>query len=465
MIDFLHKMCDNGIEVTPMFTKLTLHNFRCFEKIELDLSAKKNAPKHLALIYGENGAGKSNLVSAFVMLCELLQTLDVRDMLEDLITQKSIFNDEKYEQMVRQKYISELRDMKAIINDVRMVGSENNTVVRYDFAISGRVGSYTVEFGETEIVHERLEFIINKRRGVYFDCTKNSILLNEKIFISSDLKTEIEFSARKFWGKHSILAIMLYELKDKSTAFGWGNISPNLRDVLNEFDNLSCAVKIGHRMWYGIHPPIALLADAERGIISTAEETQLDLVEGMLTSLFTSTNSDIQRVYYERRADADKIRYQMFFEKKIAAKLRQIHFSKESTGTHNLLDMFCYLLTACVGGIVVIDEADSGIHDALFWKVLQETYPHISGQLIMTTHNTMLMETDFGRESVYIIHENNHGEAEINCVNDHERRTFANNNIRNKYLNNAYGGYPNVRPIHIEEQVNAIQAHIDHQAR
>lgn len=443
-----------------MFIKLNLRNFRCFENIEFDLTSKKDTPKHLALIYGENGAGKSNLVSAFVMLCELLQTLDVRDMLEELISQKSIFNDEKYEQLVRQKYISELRDMKAIINDVRMVGAEDNTAVRYDFAISGRVGSYTAEFGEEEIVHERLEFILNKRRGVYFDCTKNSILLNEKIFISSELKSEIEFSARKYWGKHSILAIMLYELKDKSTAFGWENISPNLRTVLNEFDSLSCAVKIGHRMWHGIHPPIALLADAERGIISSAEESQLDLVEGMLTSLFKSTNSDIQRVYYERRADGDKIRYQMFFEKKIAAKLRQIHFSKESTGTHNLLDMFCYLLTACSGRTVVIDEADSGIHDALFWKVLQDTYEHIGGQLIMTTHNTMLMETTFGRDSVYILQENEDGEAEIKCINDRERRTFANNNIRNKYLNNEYGGIPQVRPIHIEEQVKVLQEYM-----
>ena len=447
-----------------MFIKLNLRNFRCFENIEFDLTSKKDTPKHLALIYGENGAGKSNLVSAFVMLCELLQTLDVRDMLEELISKKSIFNDEKYEQMVRQKCISELRDMKAIINDVRMVGSEDNTVVRYDFAISGRVGSYTAEFGEEEIVHERLEFILNKRRGVYFDCTKNSILLNEKIFISSELKTEIEFSARKFWGKHSILAIILYELKDKSTAFGWENISPNLRDVLNEFDKLSCAVKIGHRMWYGIQPPIKLLAAPEKGTISAAEEPQLDLVEGILTSFFSSTNSDIQRVYYERRADGERIRYQLFFEKKIAAKLRQIHFSKESTGTHNLLDMFCYLLTACSGRTVVIDEADSGIHDALFWKVLQDTYAHIDGQLIMTTHNTMLMETDFGRDSVYILQENDNGEAEIKCINDHERRTFANNNIRNKYLNNEYGGIPQVRPINIENQINVLQEYIDRQS-
>ena len=127
------------------------------------------------------------------------------------------------------------------------------------------------------------------------------------------------------------------------------------------------------------------------------------------------------------------------------------------------MDMFCYILIACVGGTVVIDEADSGIHDALFRKVLQETYSFIDGQLIMTTHNTMLMETEFGRDSVYIIRENDNEETEIRCVNEFERRTFANNNIRNKYLNNAYGGFPEVRPIHIEGQVAALQEYINRQ--
>ena len=123
--------------------------------------------------------------------------------------------------------------------------------------------------------------------------------------------------------------------------------------------------------------------------------------------------------------------------------------------------MFCYILTACVGGTVVVDEADSGIHDALFRKVLQETYDHIEGQLIMTTHNTMLMETEFGRDSVYILRENDQGDTEIKCVNEFEKRTFANNNIRNKYYNGAYGGFPEVRPIQIESQIAMLHDFID----
>ena len=54
-----------------MFTKITLENFRSFDHIELDLTEKGNTAKHLAILYGENGAGKSNLMSAFVLLPEV----------------------------------------------------------------------------------------------------------------------------------------------------------------------------------------------------------------------------------------------------------------------------------------------------------------------------------------------------------------------------------------------------------
>lgn len=57
-----------------MFTKICLRNFRSFDEIEFDLSEKANKAKPLAVVYGENGAGKSNLMSAFVLLKEIMQT-------------------------------------------------------------------------------------------------------------------------------------------------------------------------------------------------------------------------------------------------------------------------------------------------------------------------------------------------------------------------------------------------------
>lgn len=48
-----------------MFTKVRLQNFRSFKDITFDLSDTKNKYKNFAMVYGENGVGKSNLISGF----------------------------------------------------------------------------------------------------------------------------------------------------------------------------------------------------------------------------------------------------------------------------------------------------------------------------------------------------------------------------------------------------------------
>ena len=65
----------------------------------------------------------------------------------------------------------------------------------------------------------------------------------------------------------------------------------------------------------------------------------------------------------------------------------------------------------------------------------------------MTTHNTLLMETDFAREATYILTETEGGHKDVRCITNFDKRTYLNNNIRNKYLNKEYGGIPKVTEI------------------
>lgn len=443
-----------------MFTKIKLQNFRTFDNIEFNLTTKGNAPKNLAIIYGENGVGKSNLVSAFVLLCELMATMDVRDMYEELLAQKSIFNDEKMEQDMRQRIMEGLRDMRAIINDCRMVNCDAPIVAEYEFSIFGNSGKYYIELGENEIICERLEYLLNKRRGVYFDCSKEAITINSGIVKDKDLLSDIKATAKRFWGKHSLLAIISHELYDKSESYGRDNISANFEDVLGELGILSCSIGFGTRKWDKLHAPFAVFEDATRGKIVTEKENQLDLAEYIFSQFFSAINSDIRKVEYEKAYNGNYINYKLIVEKLIAGEYRKIDFARESAGNYQILRILCYLLTACMGGTVVLDEADSGIHDMLFQKMLQEMHEHISGQVIMTTHNTMLMETDFARESTYILYEETAGHKIIRCVADYEKRTYINNNIRNKYLNKEYEGIPEIKEIDFERLINKMSSEI-----
>ena len=380
-----------------MFTKITLENFRSFDHIVFDLTEKGNVPKHLAVLYGENGAGKSNLMSAFVLLPELTRTMDVRDAYERLLTRDAIFQDEKMEKVMREQMRHSLRDMSAIIKDYRMIDCEDPIVAEYEFNINGNNGCYRVEFGQDEIVHERLEYVLNRRRGLYFDCSSDGILINDTVIQGTngkDFLVDVKETAKRYWGKHSLLAILLYEMKDKSNAFGRDNVTENFNTVLREFRGLSCAVSMGNKSWEGLSSKLQVLKRPLQGHLSLRRETELDYASDFFTQLFTSVDLSVRKIFYKKEFHDDEIYYKLIEEKYIAGNYRRIDFERESAGNCQLLNISCYLLTACMGGVVILDEAEANIHDLLFQKLLEEIRPILKGQVIMTTHNTMLMEAN-----------------------------------------------------------------------
>ena len=444
-----------------MFTKITLENFRSFDHIVFDLTEKGNVPKHLAVLYGENGAGKSNLMSAFVLLPELTRTMDVRDAYERLLTRDAIFQDEKMEKVMREQMRHSLRDMSAIIKDYRMIDCEDPIVAEYEFNINGNNGCYRVEFGQDEIVHERLEYVLNRRRGLYFDCSSDGILINDTVIQGTngkDFLVDVKETAKRYWGKHSLLAILLYEMKDTSNAFGRDNVTENFNTVLREFRGLSCAVSMGNKSWEGLSSKLQVLKRPLQGHLSLRRETELDYASDFFTQLFTSVDLSVRKIFYKKEFHDDEIYYKLIEEKYIAGNYRRIDFERESAGNCQLLNISCYLLTACMGGVVILDEAEANIHDLLFQKLLEEIRPILKGQVIMTTHNTMLMEASFAREATYIlsVDPDNPSDKKIRCISDYRKRTYAANNIRNKYLNCEYGGVPELRQTEFQESIEKI---------
>ena len=425
------------------------------------MTEKGNVPKHLAVLYGENGAGKSNLMSAFVLLPELTRTMDVRDAYERLLTRDAIFQDEKMEKVMREQMRHSLRDMSAIIKDYRMIDCEDPIVAEYEFNINGNNGCYRVEFGQDEIVHERLEYVLNRRRGLYFDCSSDGILINDTVIQGTngkDFLVDVKETAKRYWGKHSLLAILLYEMKDKSNAFGRDNVTENFNTVLREFRGLSCAVSMGNKSWEGLSSKLQVLKRPLQGHLSLRRETELDYASDFFTQLFTSVDLSVRKIFYKKEFHDDEIYYKLIEEKYIAGNYRRIDFERESAGNCQLLNISCYLLTACMGGVVILDEAEANIHDLLFQKLLEEIRPILKGQVIMTTHNTMLMEASFAREATYIlsVDPDNPSDKKIRCISDYRKRTYAANNIRNKYLNCEYGGVPELRQTEFQESIEKI---------
>ena len=102
-------------------------------------------------------------------------------------------------------------------------------------------------------------------------------------------------------GKAFSLAILLYEMKDKSNAFGRDNVTENFNTVLREFRGLSCAVSMGNKSWEGLSSKLQVLKRPLQGHLSLRRETELDYASDFFTQLFTSVDLSVRKIFYKKR--------------------------------------------------------------------------------------------------------------------------------------------------------------------
>ena len=396
-----------------MFEFIYLRNYKSFGEVRFDLTDKQGYPKKMVLIYGENGIGKSNLASAFFMLSETLRTMDVRDIMQSILSERpDAINEEDFSRLIRLRY----KDLETLIRENKMVASDEPMLLEVGFRLNDRSGRYLIETDDNQLIHERLEYVLAKNKGTYFDITPEKISISTKIFQDRASYNEIKSACSKFWGKHTLLSILLHESDDKA----------------NEY----------YQERGGICLPHEIFGDFDEGNISIKDEELLDKTENMLNIFFKSAYRDVKKVFYKRIKKETSIHYQLMQTKTIAGKDRDIEFSMESTGTQYLLQLLPYMLVVVDGSVAVIDEFDTGVHDLLVKKLVQSLYATLTGQLIMTTHSTLLMEAKIPKECIYVINELEDGSKEIEPISHYDQKIHENTNIRNQYLKGVYKGIP-----------------------
>lgn len=205
------------------------------------------------------------------------------------------------------------------------------------------------------------------------------------------------------------------------------------------------------------------MLNIEEGTVKKGDVEKIIRTEKVLTELFRALNADNQELYYKRISSGeDTIDYTLRIKKKISGQVRDMPFDFESYGNHQIIEILPFLFRALSGETVVLDEADSGIHDLLYSKIISEAMPYIRGQLIMTTHNTLLLDIPEIKDAVYIVRENEDADREVVSVSESGERIFQQTSIRNKYLTGAYGGAPHVEAIDFKSLISVIADEENH---
>ena len=173
---------------------------------------------------------------------------------------------------------------------------------------------------------------------------------------------------------------------------------------------------------------------------------QLIKAQEILFDYLTPLYRDVVDIKYEIDLDKDsnKIHYELFLSKEISGKIRKVSYHQESSGTKNVIKLLPYILSYLNGSIILIDEIENAIHDLLIEEILtslidDENQNH--GQIIATTHNTLIMER-LNDDSIFILNEEN-GKKTIDSLQSYSNtRSRDNHNLRKRYLEGLYQGIP-----------------------
>ncbi len=437
-----------------MFTYLKLKNFLSFKDIDFDFKNPDGTPNKIVVLYGENGSGKSNFIQAFDFLKDTIN-LHYNSNIISRIIFKDIKKDD-FDISKSDEYLK-LFSLQIPVSNIRSIGSTEDIEVEYGFNINGLNGYYRIVFDE-KVKSEELYYLISENRGFHFKLDRENIILSNMIFHDSKYKNYLTDKIFKYWGNQTFLSIIYNEIKTSNYNYVAERLNSNIIEVLDFFQHFNLRFSsIGNDIERNSFNYSKLFKnefkDGER-----ADKKTLAINKSLLRYLFTNLYSDVKDVYYKTEYDSkgDIISYELYFKKLIGGKIRDISFSNESTGTKNIGYLFFPLLETVMGKTSLIDEADTGIHDVLFNEIILSVAETIKGQLIMTTHNTTLLEM-LPKEHVYFIVIDRNGNKEILNVRDYYERTKKNHNIRDRYLKGVYSAIPITGYFDFEDMIYIAQ--------
>ena len=424
------------MEWMKMLRFINLKNYRSFTDLSFDMTGKSGKPKSMIILYGENGAGKTNLVNVLDTLYATFNTLSLREYVMSLLEQRQ----DPMEQD-KKTLIYSLFDISHIIRENKTIGSNDNMSIEIGFCINGKNGIYYIEFDNEQIVGERLEYVYKKNKITFFDIRSGNAKINPQVF-SGEYLAELGIKKEKYWGKHSIMAILFNALNEYSEDYIGRSFGRALMEALDYFHDFTVYLVKNKSRKEIIRTPDSMLEDFDEGEIDESGEEIIHQTERILSIYFHQIYKDINRVFYRIEKSESKLKYCLYFERMISGKPVEVRYNEESCGTRNLLSLLPYFIASINGRVVAIDEIDNGIHDMLLKNLIVNLFKNIDGQLILTTHNTMFIDEYDYKDSIYFLIVSKEGSKEIKSINDFGYRIQPNSNVMANYLKGKFVELP-----------------------
>lgn len=391
----------------------------------------------MSVIYGANGAGKSNLLKCISLLKKIMSV----DKLSDL----SITNDLYFK-----------------LDDA---GKSNPSELAIEFFTDGKIFYYHIVFTRTEIVSE--ELILSKKTKDITIYRRN----NNEVDISADFLPSTGKTASKdifIDGINRLLrpdvAALSFlgnyypeELPAVSEAYEWimkievmlPSMSmlelPHLMDTDPEFailiNTIVPELNVGITR-LAIKKEILSEEEIHQNMVITEALTKAKQSPGVPVIVPYSRTGEISNVVIE-----DEIAYLktlVVIHRDSTGKDIEMAITQESDGTRRLIEYMPMLYAVLKSDkVFIIDEIERSLHPILIKTLMSKISESkdARGQIIFTTHESCLLDQDIFRpDEIWFAQKDVEQATQLYPLSDYNVHNTA--NIENGYLNGRYGGIP-----------------------
>lgn len=372
----------------------------------------------VAMIYGANASGKTNLLNAMQALWRMLF------------------------------YSRPTKDKPTNAYSPFALRKGQPTIFDIVFYMNGEQYDYHIEYDNDNVLKEEMFYRPNGVRALFYTRDFNGIKFGETLGLRKETETQLKINTLN---NHSVLS-----------TFGKTNIEESGTEIEKLYDWIKCNI---HEI--GIH----------NNLMDIVEEAEKDvrLKDFMLNALTVSDfNINDFRVVElpQKQAFIDSINEDdsisvAIKEMLIQSDIKEIEFTHhtvngdfnlnahlESKGTRSsfsLIRKFYDLI--CNTCIHMIDEIGEGLHpDLVRHNLVRFIRNSGESQLIFTTHNQLLLDEDFVRRDMVWITEKSPKTAETELVPVASYRLHSNKSLFNSYNIGQLGGKPALGSTLIEDK-------------
>lgn len=443
-----------------MFSKVIVDNFTTFDHFEFDLIENKTdkKAKKIAIVYGENGIGKTCLVKTFDFLTQTYLSLVANEKMINFIGKMKERNNP--DALLSSLFVSSLPEMrlKGLAKKYYKINATEDMKTVYECIVGKNKYVYTMQFNKDGIVQEKL--LCNGI--IVFSCNNKDIELPESHFLSREMNDRLTNLFNMYFGeKYTFLACLCSTRRNIVRSYFNHAFSKELikfLDMLNSMTVVTKDLPIEPIGYGNDNYSQEFLSPIVSGEYNERIKNKLKKTEVALSMFFSSLYSNIHSLTYSISTEVSgKQTYHLNFIENNCGKRISVPYEKESTGTRKLVSLFTSLYEISKNNsIIVIDEIDNGINDILLKAIFESLEDNICGQLIITTHNTLLLKHSI-RKYIYLLDRDDEQNVCSYSLDEFGRKIQSKTDIIGQYIKGLYGGVPQTGAFSMSYIVEALK--------